>query len=86
MVDENMVHPFHFKRRVIFMSMYNDFDSCQRHNEDFCKKSPSRVSASAKSFPTVCLTYLGRGYEEKVERDQPSRANQNESGTALPKL
>ena len=67
---ENMVHPFHFKGRVIFMSMYNDIDSSQRHNEDFCRKSPSRVSACAKSFPTVCLAYLDRGYEEKLKRNR----------------
>ena len=67
MVDENMVHPFHFKGRVIFMSMYNDIDSSQKHNDDFCRKSSSRVSAYAKSFPTVCLTYLGLGYEEKLK-------------------
>ena len=83
MVVENTVHPFHFKRRVIFMSMYNDIDSNQKHNEDFCRKSSSRVSACAKSFPTLCFTrpwILG-----KVEKE-PSRADQNESGTALPKL
>ena len=34
MVDENKVHPFHVKERVIFMSMYNDIDFAQRHNED----------------------------------------------------
>ena len=61
----NKRHPFHVKERIIFMSMHNDIDWTQKHNEDICGQNSSRVSAHVKSFPTGCWTFLGPGDEEK---------------------
>ena len=37
MVDENEVHPFHFKGRIIFTSMYSDLDWTHSRAEDICR-------------------------------------------------
>ena len=37
MNDDNM-HPYNFKGRIIFMSMHNDTGWDQKHNEDGCKQ------------------------------------------------
>ena len=33
MEDEGKVHPYHFKGRIIFMSMYNDIGGTRRETE-----------------------------------------------------
>ena len=49
MVDENKVHPFHVKERIIFMSMFSDLDWTHKHNEEQCRpQNSSRVSAFAE--------------------------------------
>ena len=81
MVDENQVHPFHFKERIIFMSMFNDLDWSHKHNKEICRHKSSRVSAFAK---------LGAGHFSALQMMKsgmgPCLANQKEIGATLPKL
>ena len=50
MMDDDKVHPYNFKCRIIFMSIDNDIAWDQKHNEDVCKESSANVSAHAKCF------------------------------------
>ena len=59
MADENTVHRFDVKGRIIFMSIYNDIDWDQKRNEDVCAQNSANVSAYAKLFPEGCLD-IGR--------------------------
>ena len=49
MLAEEGVQPSQFKGRIIFMSMYNDFNWWQNQNEEVCKRNAIRVRTFAKT-------------------------------------
>ena len=72
---------FHFKERIMFMSMFNDPDWTHKHNEEICRHNSTRVSAFAK---------LGAGHFSALQMKKSGmgacRANQKDMGATLPKL
>ena len=60
-----MGDPAQFKRRIIFMSMFNDIIWWTKDNEQECIANATLVSLFAKRFPAGRWSFLGPGSEKK---------------------
>ena len=65
MMTESKCEPEQFKRRIIFMSVYNDMDWWNRGNEENCIANALRVTEYARTFTQGHRSFLGPGSEKK---------------------